>query len=210
MKNTYSRDDIVTFVKNLDVRAQKFTDAQIDNVINRGYAELTAVSRRVFSNEDVVNLTEYYENGELDFSLEVEDDCTEIYDLYLTLEGDKADSAPIVEQGVGIYKNSEVLYRDNRNTGTIHIKLSDLGTDTVFDNIVVKYFYTPTATDDSVYMTSQTYLAWQDAMWAATNYFLKDVESESQKRASLGRTSQSMVLAPEDETGQDRAVFGWT
>lgn len=206
MKTEYTRDQITDFIKNLDVRASKFTDVQLDNVINRGYAELTTVSKRIFSNEDVVSLDGYYSAGETKITLDVEDDATEIYDLYVTFEGDDKKIAHEVLQDVGIYRNDNVAYRDNRYIGRVHVDLEAI--DEVFDNLVVKYYYTPKAADTSVYMDTQTYLAWTDAMWAAANYFLKDIEGETQKRASMGRTSKSISQDPEDIPDRARTIFG--
>ena len=207
MKNEYTRDTIVDFIKNLDTRAQKFSDTQIDNVINRGYAELMTVSKTIFSNEEVVDLEPYYEGSELTLTLEVEDDATEVYDVYVTLEDGKDTSiCQQVIQDVGIYRNSDLAYRDNRYIGRVHLDLEVV--DETFDNVVVKYYYTPKATDQSVYMDSQTYLSWTDSMWAATNYFLKDIEGEAQKRASMHRTSKSITQDPEDVPDQERSLFG--
>jgi len=88
MKVEYTREAIVEFIRNLDTRARDFNDARIDDVINRGYAELMTVTNRIFSNEDVVELAPYYETNELKVSLDVEDDATEVYDVYVTEEGD--------------------------------------------------------------------------------------------------------------------------
>jgi len=206
MKNAYSREEVVSFVKALDVRARKFTDAEIDNVINRGYAELSTVTKQAFSSEEVVDLEDLYEGSELKHTFDVEDDVTEIYDIYVTQEGDDKSMSQEVVQDVGIYRNSDLAFRDNRYVGRVHVDLDAV--DTVFDNLVVKYFYTPRATTEIVYMDSQTYLAWQDAMGAATSYFLKDVDEETRKRTSMNRTSKSMVQQdPEDSVDSVRAVF---
>ncbi len=211
MKNKYTRIEILAFLKGLDTRAKSLTDAQMDNVINRGYAELLTTSKRIFSNEEVVSLDPFYESGESKITLEVEDDATEIYDIYTTIEGDRSSYAPAQEvvQGVGIYRNTDFAFRDNRAIGRFHLDLDAY--DEKFDNVIVKYYYTPKATDEDVYMDAQTYLSWTDAMWAAMNYFLKDVEGEAQKRASMHRTSKSMTQDPEDVPQSQRAIFGgWT
>lgn len=202
----YTREDITTFVKNLDVRARELSDAKIDDVINRAYAELMTVSKRLFSNEEVVSLQDYYDLGEDKITLDVTDDCKEVYDLYTTIETEPYVGAQEVIQGVGIYRNNDVAYRDNRAIGRVHVNLKAV--DYTFDNVVIKYYYTPKATDQDVFMESQVYLAFQDAIWASLNYFLKDVESESQKRASMYRTAMSSTQDPEDIPDSPRAMFG--
>ena len=115
MKTKYTREEISAFVKSLDVRAKTLDDTKIDNAINRGYAELTTTSKRLFSNEDVVDLGEYYDGNEMRVTLDVEDDVTEIYDVYTTIEGDRSkDICQEVIQGIGIYRNNNVSFRDNR------------------------------------------------------------------------------------------------
>ena len=208
-KTKYTKDEIVAFIRDLDVRAKTLSDAKIDNIINRGYAELTTVSKRLFSNEEIVPLDEYYDVGEERLTLDIEDDVTEIYDIYVTKEGDNKWICQEEIQGVGMYRNSDVAFRDNRYLGRFHIDFTpDYLRNVVFDNCVVKYYYTPKAIDDEVFMDSQIYLAFQDAMWAALNYFMKDIEGESQKRASMTRTSQSTTQEPEDVPPEGRAVFG--
>jgi len=206
MKNIYTRDEIITFIKGLDVRARKFTDTEINNVINRGYAELSTVTKQAFSSEEVVDLSPFYDGSELKHTFDIEDDVTDIYDLYVTQEGDDKSMSQEVVQDVGIYRDTDLAFRDNRYVGRLHIHLD--ASDTQFDNLVAKYFYTPRATDESVYMDSQAYLAWTDAMGAATDYFLKDVDEETRKRTSMNRTSKSMVQQdPEDSVDSVRAVF---
>jgi len=210
MKTEYTRDTINVFIRGLDVRAKTLTDAQLNGVIDRGYGELMTTSLRLFSNEDVVSLNEYYEVGETRLTFDVEDDATEVYDVYTTIEGDRDKSyCEEVVQGVGICRNNDVAYRDNRYVGRVHLDLTtDTNPDLVYDNCVVKYYYTPKASDDAVMMSSQVYVTFQDAMWASLNYFLKDVESETQKRASMERTSKAIARVPEDIPERGRAVFG--
>ena len=206
MKRRYTRDTIDTFIKGLDVRAKDFDKVKLDNVINRGYAELSTVTRRVFSNEEVLELEEYY-NTQDSLVIDIDEDVTEVYDVYLTLEGERDKSMCQDQiQDVGIYRNNNVAYRDNRHVGRVHVKLDAL--DTKFDTVIVKYYFTPEATTDEVYMDSQTYLAWTDAMWAATCYFLKDIEGETQKRASMTRTAASIKHVPEDVPQRKQAIFG--
>jgi len=210
-KTAYTRESITAFVKSLDTRAREFDDAKIDDVINRGYAELTTVSKKLFSNEEIVSLDEYYEVSEEKFTLDIEEDVTEVYDIYTTMEDENSDRAICQEiiQGIGIYRNENVSWRDTKYVGRCHANLGDRSVDSVkFDNIVLKYYYTPRSTTETVYMDSQIYMAFQDAMWAALNYFMKDVESEAQKRASMTRTSKSTTQEPEDIPDQARAMFG--
>jgi len=207
-KTQYTRAEIVAFIKSLDSRAREFDDAKIDTIINRGYAELNTVSKRLFSNEEVIALEDYYNSSETKFTMDIEDDVTEIYDIYVTLEDENTDRSicQAIVNNIGIYRNHDIAYRDNRYLGRFNIDLTT--DDNIYDNVVVKYYYTPKATDEGVFMDSQVYLAFQDAMWAALNYFQRDIEGEAQKRASMERTSKSTTQEPEDIPTRSRAIFG--
>ncbi|RKY55370.1 MAG: hypothetical protein DRP93_03465, partial [Candidatus Neomarinimicrobiota bacterium] len=114
-----------TYLLNITFPTPIKTDEKIDNIINRGYAELSTVSKRVFSNEEIIDLTPYYEASELQLTLDIEEDVTEVYNLYTTIEGDRSTSiCQRVEQGIGMYVNSDVSYRDNRSIGRIHVDLT--------------------------------------------------------------------------------------
>ena len=207
-KTKYTKEEIVAFVKDLDTRAKTLSETKIDAIINRGYAELTTVSKRLFSNEEVLSLAPYYEGGEYKFIVDVDEDVTEVYDVYTTIEGEDRDKSMCQEiiQGVGIYRNDNLSFRDNRYIGRIQTDLSAVETE--FDNLVIKYYYTPKITSGDVYMSSQVYLAFQDAIWAALNYFMKDVEGEAQRRTSMHRTGKSTLEEPEDIVIKSRAIFG--
>ena len=212
-KTEYTRDTISAFIKGLDTRARTLEEPKINEIINRGYAELSTVSKRLFSNEEVIDMQQFYDSGEVNISIDLEEDVTEVYDLYTTIEGEDVDTSVCQEviQGIGIYRDSDFSFRDNRYIGRVHLDLdglSGMATDVVFDNLIVKYYYTPKATTESVFMDSQVYLTFQDAMWAALNYFMKDIEGEAQKRSSMQRTSKSAAQEPEDIPDMGRAMFG--
>ena len=150
-KTKYTKEEIVAFVKDLDTRAKTLSETKIDAIINRGYAELTTVSKRLFSNEEVLSLASYYEGGEYKFIVDVDEDVTEVYDVYTTIEGEDRDKSMCQEiiQGVGIYRNDSLSFRDNRYIGRIQTDLSTVETE--FDNLVIKYSITE---DSSEYMNS--------------------------------------------------------
>ena len=207
-KTGYTRDTIINNIKFLDVRAKNLTDEQIDAVINMAYAELSITSRELFSNEEIVNLDAYYDTSEMKATFDVEEDALEIYDLYTTIEGDDRlkDTCEEVVQGIGINRNNNLAFRDNRYIGRFHIDLE--AEDTIYDNLIAKYYFTPSATTEIVYMSKQVFRSFQDALGIAVNYFVKDIEGEAQKRASLLRTSSGIQDAPEDIPDMRPAMFG--
>jgi len=210
-KTGYTRDNIVNNIKLLDVRVRNLTEEQIDAVIDMAYAELSIVSPELFSNEEIINLDEYYDTSEMKATFDVEEDATEIYDVYTTIEGEDTlkDTCTEVVQGIGICRNKDVAYLDNRYVGRFHIDLgAESALDTVYDNLIAKYYFTPSATTEIVYMSKQVFRSFQDAIGIAVNYFVKDIEGEAQKRASLLRTSSGIQNAPEDIPDMPQSIFG--
>lgn len=207
-KNTYTRTDIVDFIKALDTRAKAFDDTKLDFVINRAYTEMTNSAPTLFSDENILNLAQYYDLGQDLITLDVSEDCLEVYDTYTTLENTSSADLSICDEvvnGIGIYRNRDTIYRDNRNVGRVYVDLKAI--DYQFDNAVIKFYYVPKATTAEVYMSARVYAAFQDAIGVAVNYFLKDVEGEMQKQASLRRTSLSANYEPEDIPDRTPQVF---
>ena len=193
MKKAYTPELIIAAVKALDIRAQKLTAAQIDLIIDDGYTELVTITQ-VFSNEKIINLAVYYDNGESKTEVVVNDDVNEIYDLYLTIENkDKS----VYDYGIKKIRDHRVVYKDNRYNGKVHIDF-DLLT-TKVDNVVIKYYFTPTSTSDIVYMDAQTWLAFKSALGVALYDTLHDVERNGQKRAEMSRRAKAILPElPED------------
>ena len=195
MKKPYSPSMVLEAVKSLDVRAPKLTSEQLNAVINDGYTELCTIIQ-AFSDEEVVSLKPFYDGEETLITLDVEEDVSEIYDLYLTQEGkDKYE----YDYGIKKIRDKKVIYRDNRYNGRVHIDL-ELLTDKV-DNAVIKYYYVPNYNTETVYMDSQTWLALKSAFGAALFDTLHDVERNGQKRAEMLRRARAVLPSmPEDAT----------
>ena len=189
MLRQITRAEVVKMISTLEnTRTAKFTEDDYNYVIDMGYAELATVNH-VFYNEEVVSMDEYYASGELKISLEVEDDVAFVYDLYLTREDKSSD---IFSHGIEKVRNTNAIYKDNRQTGMFHIDLSKVK-DGKVDNAIIKYAFTPEATTEIIYIDQQTYLAMRDAFGCALYNRLNDVEREAQKRASLQRTAKAIL-----------------
>ena len=189
MKNVYTRADIDEEVIDLDVRAQKLSQKKLDRVINKAFAEMTAITQ-AFQDEEVVSLKEFYKLGELQFTLDIEEDVTSVYDSYCTIEG----SDPLIyPHGIKKVRDENVIYEDNRYNGKVHVNLDMTKENTPLDNVVIKYYYTPRATLTDVYMDAQTYLAFTFALGMALYDELHDVERAMQKRAGLDRTIKAII-----------------
>ncbi len=195
MKKAYVPDMLIDAVKNLDVRAQKLSDTQINLIIDDGYTELCSIIQ-AFSNEEIVSLQIFYDEGEEKVTLDVEEDVNEIYDLYLTIENqDKAE----YDYGIKKIRDKRVIYKDNRYNGRVHLDF-ELLTEVV-DNAVIKYYYTPTSSTETVYMDAQTWLALKSALGVALYDTLHDVERNGQKRAEATRRARAILPElPEDAT----------
>ncbi len=189
MKKLYTKEDVVNIVKRYDVRAKTLTSEQIDDVINVAYAEVTAIVQ-AFSNEEVINCVPFYDDGELKFTIDVEEDVTGVYDQYVTIEDQ--DNA-IHYHGIRKVRDKNVIYLDNRYNGRVHIDLNNMPEQLVGNNIIIKYYYTPQATTDNIYMDQQTALALNFALGSSLYDYIHDVDRSSQKRAGLQRTAAAII-----------------
>ncbi len=193
MKKAYTPEDIVTAVKNLDVRTQKLSDTSLSTIVDDAYTELCTIVQ-VFSDEEIVNLDSFYEGNETLVTLDIEEDVSEIYDLYLTIENQDKDE---YDYGIRKIRDSKVIYKDNRYNGRVHIDFETLTEKT--NNAVLKYYYVPTSTTETVYMDAQTWLAFKSALGVALYDTLHDVERNGQKRAEMTRRAKAiMPSTPED------------
>ena len=172
MKKTYDKATIVADIKAMDMRAQKLSDAEVDMIMDEGYSELCGLVQP-FTDEEVVEMGPYYTADELKLTLDVEEDVLYIYDLYATDES----VTPLHK----IY-NKDGVYQDSRYTGRVHVDLNLLGT---VDNVVVKYAYTPEASDANIYVDKPTYNCMLAAFRVALDVRFKDDKREATGRARL-------------------------
>jgi len=199
MKREYTKQDIVNVVKRSDKRTETLTDDQIDDVINFAYAELSTVAR-LFTDEAIIPVVDYYNAGEMLFTIDVEDDVVYIYDLYLTNENQDFE---LYEHGIEKITDINAIYRDNRETGRVHINLaqarSETNAEVIVDNIIVKYFFTPHSTTESIFMDQPTFLALKNALSTALYDYMNDVERSMQKLSAMKRTGLAAIPNdPED------------
>ena len=193
MKKAYTPEMLINATVAVDVRAQKLSSEDIDNVIDDAYAELCTVTQ-AFSDEEVVSLDEFYENNETTIVHTIEEDVVDIYDLYLTIEGKDKE---IYDYGIEKIRDPKVIYKDNRYNGRVHIDLETLSK--TVDNAIIKYYYIPTHTTETVYMDAQTWIALKSALGAAMYDKMHDVERNAQKRAEMARRAKAIIPGePED------------
>lgn len=199
MKKAYTSDLIATEVKALDVRAQQLTTEEVNRVIDDGYTELCTIVQ-AFGDEEVVSLVDFYDAGETTITLDVDADVVDVYDLYLTTEGLDKNT---FDYGIEKTRDDRIVYRDNRYNGRVHIDLTTTASHRTssgnYDNVVIKYYYIPTNTTDTVYMDAQTWLAFKSALGVALYNTLHDVERNGQKRAEMNRQAKAIIPSqPED------------
>lgn len=195
MKQQYSKADMIELIKTLDTRAEKLSDAKLDIILNMGFAELETVAK-LFSGEEVIAMDNFYTSGETLITLDIEEDVSAIYDMYLTVENLNKDE---YLYGIKQIRDKGCIYPDNRYMGRVHINLADTPEGEVIDNAVIKYFYVPKATNTYFYMDQPTYLATINAMGAALYDVLNDVARSQQKRAAMVRTATAITpYNPED------------
>ncbi len=207
MKLVFTYDQIVDRLKAVDKRVETMSEAQINLLMDRGYSILVSQYGYAFTNEDVVELDEYYASDELKLTFDVEDDVVDVYDLYLTEEGLSRDLYP---QGIRQEKSEKFIYRDNRYVGRVHADLNGSensdGTGQ-FDNAVVKYCFTPTHSTESIMVASITMTALEFAFSAAIYSYVKDHDSKDMALADMMAVGSSIPMPPEDEVEQVRSIF---
>lgn len=211
MRRKITKVQLLAYIQGLDTRAEDLSPAQLDEVMLTGFSEIATVVTP-FSNEEVVNISEYVLNGETNITLDVEEDVLDIYDLYMDVS--KQTDSRI--QGIDIYRNTNVLFKDGRYVGRVHIALGELISSTRYidnkygitpgdiNNIIIKYLYTPDADFEDAFIDSQAYLTLQFAMATSLYDYLHDVETASQKRAGMIRTGKAVMHSkPEDFRPED-------
>lgn len=189
MKRKVTKESLLTYIRNLDKRTSAMSDTQLDEVLLQGFSEMSTIAQ-VFTNEEVVDLQPYITAGEDKVTIDIEQDVTEIYDLYVTTE-----NTGTLVQGVYIYKDDSdmplFIYEDNRYTGRVHIDINNLPLNT--NNAVIKYFFIPGADFVDAYLDGQVDLALKNALAACLYDVLHDVERATQKRAAMMRTTLSII-----------------
>jgi len=195
VKREIKKSQLIHLLNNLDKRSLELSNESIDEIINNAFAELSTVAR-LFTDEDVLSTRDYYDNGELIFTLDIHSDVVYVYDLYLTVENQDHN---IFDHGINKITDLNCIYRDNRESGRIHVDLTKVPENQIIDNIVIKYFYTPSATDNSIYMDQPTYVATRNALGVALYDWMNDVDRSMQKLAAMKRTGLAAVPNdPED------------
>jgi hypothetical protein len=203
MKLIYTKQQILDRVKMLDKRVREMTDEQLDLLLDRGYSLLTSQYGSSFSDEEVIDLTPYYEAGELQLTLDIEEDVIDIYDLYLTVEGLDKLAYP---QGIRKVRDDRCVYRDNRYNGRVHIDL-DVRRGEDYTNAVIKYYYTPNSSTEAIYVDSVTLTALEYAFATAIYSYLKDADSKVAAWNDMIAIGDSIPRPPEDAPEQVAAIF---
>ncbi len=197
MKRKITKVQMVEYMTDLDTRCKKWDDAHFDRAINNGFAELATVANP-FTNELNESLQTYYEHGELVFTLNLPEDVTNVYDLYVMKT---ANTFNVWKHDEEKCRDEDVIWRSNSSNQIINVDLTKDVQRRVFETAVVKYFYIPTADFDEIYIANDVYLALESAIAAATYDMLHDIEKASQQRAAFTRKGQSLLEPyPEDYT----------
>ena len=181
MKSLYTKETMVADIKVMDKRTQTMSAEQIDVIIDEGYSNI-GMFAQLFSNEEIVSMADYYDASnpdsanavsEMKLTMDVEEDCLYIYDLYGTVES----VSPLRK----VY-NADAIYQDGRYTGRFHV---DLNLCETIDNVVVKYTYTPQAIDADIYVDKPTYAVMKQAFRVAIDAYVKDDKREAKDMAKL-------------------------
>ena len=189
MKRLVTKDQLISYMKELDTRCKKWTDDQFDRAINNGFAELCTVIQPFVSQVNV-DLEDYYELGESTFDINLIGDSTSIYDLYLMKE---TTSEHIWKQDEEKTRDPYMIWKDAVNSDVVHVDLSKDLQRRTFERAVVKYFYVPTAEFTELYISSDVYVALEAAISSAAYSILHDVEKSGQMRTQFTRLGSAVI-----------------
>ena len=200
MKRRIKKEDLVVFLRELDTRIEDKSEAWIDRAINSGFAELGTVTNQ-FTMETSIDLLPYYENGETKLTINLSQDVNYVFDMYLMVDSQNPD---LYKHGERKIRDENLIYSDAQDISSINVDLKGSNNyyiDT-FTAAVVKYFYTPNADFDDIYIGGDVYLALENALAAAAYQMLHDVEKNGQMRAAMTRTGLA-ILTQDPEDYQD-------
>ena len=189
MKRKITKDQMISYMTDLDTRCKRWDEAQFDRAINNGFAELCTVIQPFVSIVEI-ELADYYDLGESKFDINLIGDATSIYDLYLSKA---ADSFNVWKHDEEKCRDEDVIWKDAVNSDVVHVDLTKDIMKRTFENAIVKYFYVPTSEFTELYISNDVYLALEAAIAAAVYDMLHDIEKASQQRAAFTRKGQAIV-----------------
>ena len=189
MKRKITKDQMISYMTDLDTRCKRWDEAQFDRAINNGFAELCTVIQPFVSIVEI-ELADYYDLGESKFDINLIGDATSVYDLYLSKA---ADSFNMWKHDEEKCRDEDVIWKDAINSDVVHVDLTKDIQKRTFENAIVKYFYVPTSEFTELYISNDVYLALEAAIAAAVYDMLHDIEKASQQRAAFTRKGKSVV-----------------
>jgi len=189
MKRKITKDQMISYMTDLDTRCQRWDEAKFDRAINNGFAELCTIIQPFVSIVEI-ELADYYDLGESKFDINLIGDATSIYDLYLLKA---ADSFNVWKHDEEKCRDEDVIWKDAVNSDVVHVDLTKDIMSRTFENAIVKYFYVPTSEFTELYISNDVYLALEAAIAAAAYDMLHDIEKASQQRAAFTRKGQAIV-----------------
>jgi len=189
MKRQIRKEEVILKIKLLDTRLKNISAETMDTIIDNGFAEILALIQP-FTNEIIEPLDSHYELGENRFQINIDDDVSDIYDLYLTKED--ADKA-MFPNGVIKFRDKSLIWRDDQRNDIVHIDLTYNKLMTKYDNAVVKYFYEPNSQFTELSVESALYVALDTAFSIAAYDMLNDVERAEFKRGQLANRVKNIA-----------------
>jgi len=183
MKRRVTKESLVSYIKTLDKRFNNFTDEEVDEVLNDGFAELCTIVQP-FASQVTESLSDYYEFGETVFDINIQEDVSDVYDFYLSKENQ---DESIFDHGVYKNRDKNRIYKDAQNSDLIHVDISYDKYGLIYELAVVKYFYIPTSNFDELFIGSDVYLALKAAFALSSFEYVQDVENSERRRAAMER-----------------------
>jgi len=195
MKRKVTKEAILTMIDELDTRCAKLSLSQKDRIIHNGISELMTIVQP-FTQSLSYPLDTRYENGEIRFVINIPEDVTDVYDLYL--ESENNDNI-FFEHGIREWRETDLIWRDSQDKTIVHVNLRNPRENVRYSAAVINYFYIPGPNFDEFFIGSDIYIALEFAIASAAYTLVHDVEKAGQNRSAFTRAASAIVNPyPED------------
>ncbi len=180
----YTLEQIRTTARSKDNRladTNKYSDDWIDDKIAHAF-ETAESGKQVFTNEEVVDMQEFINDGTEKFEIEMDEEVHYHYEQISTSSAIR-------------------LYIKNDNTILVNLDIDKLASldASLEKSATFRYFYYPTADFTEIYMGSEIYHYFRHCLYVQLYGALRDLEAEQYHQAQVDKfISEGTFRTPND------------
>ena len=183
MQTKVTIDQMRMYVRSLDERlidTTKYPDSWVDGKISTAY-EITATRRQPYLNQEVLDLSEYIEDGTEKFQVDMEEDVQGYKRIYFAIDGSEVTTGQdsvtwTVEEDQSVH----VVMNSSLPTGSIY-------------TIVFEYYYFPTAPPSETFISADVYHMLKHGMEISVYETLRDFEKMTVAQTKLEDSAKTVV-----------------